>query len=194
MIYYSYLTCVRAGRILDPTHVPLHSDTYAVILFRQLKSCPCVIVIGLYLSWHTGVILKTALFSWKDSKVTCFVQEGEKQCEKKIQHERQVNISSETQSVLRTFPTFWYLGLFFEKFNFVKFRFLTTVLLKIDVLRNIMACELVNSYWCLLCQCLPMHYLTLKGKAVISFNPSFTDGYKMYPGVEFSWTVFAGIE
>jgi hypothetical protein len=65
-------TCVRAGSILDPTEVPLHSDTHAVILLRKLKSCPWVIIIGLYLSGHTGVILKTALFSWKDSKVTCF--------------------------------------------------------------------------------------------------------------------------
>jgi len=70
-------TCVRAGRILDPTEVPLHADTYAVILLGQLKSCPWVIVKGLYLSGHTGEILKAALFSWKDSYVSYFVQEGE---------------------------------------------------------------------------------------------------------------------
>ena len=62
----SCLTCVRATCILNPTEVPLHADAYAVILFGQLKSCPWIIVIGLYLSWHTGEVLKTALFSWKD--------------------------------------------------------------------------------------------------------------------------------
>jgi len=73
MIYCSYPTGIRAGCILDPTEVPLHADTYAVILLGQLKSCPWVIVIGLYLSGHTGEILKAALFSWKDSHITCFV-------------------------------------------------------------------------------------------------------------------------
>jgi len=131
MIYYSYPTWIKAGFILDPTEVSLHADTYAVILLGQLKSCPWVIVIGLYLSGHTGVILKTSLFSWKDSYVTCFEQEGEEQCETKTRHKRQADILSETQSVLRTFPTSWSLDLFIEKFNFVRFGFLTTVLLKI---------------------------------------------------------------
>jgi len=80
MIYCSYPTGIRTGCVLDTTEVPLHADTYAVILLGQLKSCPWVIVIGLYLSGHTGEILKAALFSWKDSHITCFVQEGEKQC------------------------------------------------------------------------------------------------------------------
>ena len=71
-----YPTCIRAGCILNATEVPLHADTYAVVLLRQLKSCAWVIVEGLYLSRHTGEVLKTALFSWKDSCVTCFVQEG----------------------------------------------------------------------------------------------------------------------
>ena len=170
--YYSYPTWIRAGCILNPTEVPLHADTYAVILLGQLKSWPRVIVIGLYLSRHTGVILKAALFSWKDSHVTCFVQEGDEQCETKTQHKRQADISSESQSVLGTFPTSWFLDLFIEKCNFVRFVFLTTVLLKIDVLWDIMACDLVNSYWCLQCQFLPLHCLTLKQKAVISFYPS----------------------
>ena len=104
MICYSYPTWIRAGCILDPTEVPLHADTYAVILLRQLKSCPWIIVIGLYLSRHTGVILKTALFSWKDSYVTCFVQKGEKQCETKTRHKRQAGVSSETQPVLKDLP------------------------------------------------------------------------------------------
>ena len=53
---------------------------------------------------------------------------------------------SETQSVLRTFLTSWFLDLFIEKFNFVRFGFVTTVLLKIDVFWDIMACELANGY------------------------------------------------
>jgi len=100
---------------------------------------------------------------------------------KQTWHKRQANILSETQSVLKTFPTSWFLDLFLEKFHFVRLGFLITLLLKIDILWDIMACELVNSYWCLQYQCLPLHYLTLKGKPVISFNPLFTDWVQNVP-------------
>jgi hypothetical protein len=117
-------TCVRAGCVLDPTEVPLHPDTYGVILLGQLQPCCRVIVIGLYLSGHTGEVLKAAVVSWKDSYVTYFVQEGEKQYATNTRCKKQANISSETYSVLRNLTTFWFLDLLVEKFNFVMFGFL----------------------------------------------------------------------
>jgi hypothetical protein len=62
-----YCTCIRTGGVLNSTEVPLHADTDAVILLRQLKACPWVIIVGLYLPRHTSEVLETTLFSWKNN-------------------------------------------------------------------------------------------------------------------------------
>lgn len=60
-------TSVVAGHVLYAAKVPLHPHANAVVLVGQLQSYVGVVVEGLYLSWHPGVVLHAALLGPVDA-------------------------------------------------------------------------------------------------------------------------------
>lgn len=64
--YTPSLTVVDARYILDPAKIPLISDTYAVVLIREVQTYRGVVVERFYLAGNPGEVLKTALLGSVD--------------------------------------------------------------------------------------------------------------------------------
>jgi hypothetical protein len=70
------LTGIVALRVLHPAEVPLVPDADAVVLIRELQSRGGVVIERPDLARHSGEVLQTTLFGWKQEHHYCWARVG----------------------------------------------------------------------------------------------------------------------